>query len=133
MCAGVFSAWQPLLWTGAVLLGAAQAGANLGWNLGHNDFASVGRAQHYMGVHVTLTGLRGGVAPPLGVLAYMGLEASHAGAGEFALLLPLALTFIGLLGFVRMQRQVDAQEAGPQRAGANDERDQRTGTDGGTP
>jgi len=72
MCAGVFSAWLPLLWLGAVLLGAAQAGANLGWNLGHNDFASVGRAQHYMGVHVTLTGLRGGVAPPIGVLAYMG-------------------------------------------------------------
>ena len=111
MCAGVFSAWQPLLWTGAVLLGAAQAGANLGWNLGHNDFASVGRAQHYMGVHVTLTGLRGGVAPPLGVLAYMGLEASRAGAGEFALLLPLALTFVGLLGFKRMQRRADAQEA----------------------
>jgi hypothetical protein len=133
MCAGVFSAWQPLLWTGAVLLGAAQAGANLGWNLGHNDFASVGRAQHYMGVHVTLTGLRGGVAPPLGVLAYMGLEASHAGAGEFALLLPLALTFIGLLGFNRMRRRGDALQAAPQRAGTRDERDQRTGTAGGTP
>jgi Major Facilitator Superfamily len=125
MCAGVFSAWQPLLWVGAVLLGAAQAGANLGWNLGHNDFASVGRAQHYMGVHVTLTGLRGGVAPPLGVLAYMGLEASHAGAGEFALLLPLVLTFLGLLGFNRMRRRVDAQETTP--------RSQRTGTAGGTP
>src|SRR5256885_7362905 len=74
MCLGVFSGTQALLWVGAVLLGAAQAGANLGWNLGHNDFASIGRAQHYMGVHVTLTGLRGGVAPPIGVLAYMGLE-----------------------------------------------------------
>jgi hypothetical protein len=125
LCAGVFSAWQPLLWVGAVLLGAAQAGANLGWNLGHNDFASVGRAQHYMGVHVTLTGLRGGVAPPLGVLAYMGLEASHAGAGEFALLLPLALTFVGLLGFNRMRRRADAQQAAPPR--------QRTGTAGETP
>jgi hypothetical protein len=63
LAAGVFAASLPVLWIGAVLLGAAQAGANLGWNLGHNDFASVGRAQHYMGVHVTLTGLRGGVAP----------------------------------------------------------------------
>ena len=111
MCAGVFSAWQPLLWVGAVLLGAAQAGANLGWNLGHNDFASVGRAQHYMGVHVTLTGVRGGVAPPLGVLLYMGLEASHPGAGEFALLLPLAMTLAGALGFNRMRRQADAQQS----------------------
>jgi MFS transporter len=120
MCAGVFSAWQPLLWFGAVLLGAAQAGANLGWNLGHNDFASVGRAQHYMGVHVTLTGLRGGVAPPLGVLAYMGLEASHPGAGEFALLLPLAMTLAGALGFNRMWRRADAQQAAPRVAGATD-------------
>ena len=117
MCAGVFSAWLPLLWLGAVLLGAAQAGANLGWNLGHNDFASVGRAQHYMGVHVTLTGLRGGVAPPIGVLAYMGLEASHPGAGEFALLLPLAMTLAGALGFNRMRRRADAQEAAARVAG----------------
>jgi hypothetical protein len=103
MCAGVFSRSLPLLWIGAVLLGAAQAGANLGWNLGHNDFASIGRAQHYMGVHVTLTGLRGGVAPPIGVLAYMGLEGMHRGAGQFALLLPLAMTAAGALGFNRMR------------------------------
>jgi len=103
MCLGVFSGTRPLLWVGAVLLGAAQAGANLGWNLGHNDFASIGRAQHYMGVHVTLTGLRGGVAPPLGVLAYMGLEWWHPGAGEFALLLPLAMTAAGAVGFYRMR------------------------------
>jgi hypothetical protein len=103
MCAGVFSRSLPLLWIGAVLLGAAQAGANLGWNLGHNDFASIGRAQHYMGVHVTLTGVRGGVAPPIGVLAYMGLEGMHRGAGQFALLLPLAMTAAGALGFNRMR------------------------------
>lgn len=103
LCVGVFSASLLVLWVGAVLLGAAQAGANLGWNLGHNDFASVGRAQHYMGVHVTLTGLRGGLAPPLGVLGYMGLEGWHRGAGQFALLLPLAMTAAGALGFNRMR------------------------------
>jgi MFS family permease len=103
MCAGVFSRSLPLLWIGAVLLGAAQSGANLGWNLGHNDFASLGRAQHYMGVHVTLTGVRGGVAPPIGVLVYMGLEWVHRGAGEFALLLPLAMTAAGAMGFNRMR------------------------------
>jgi len=106
MCLGVFSSSRTLLWVGAVLLGAAQAGANLGWNLGHNDFASLGRAQHYMGVHVTLTGLRGGVAPPLGVLAYMGLERWRPGAGEYALLLPLVMTAVGALGFNRMQSEL---------------------------
>jgi hypothetical protein len=68
-----------------------------------------------MGVHVTLTGLRGGVAPPIGVLAYMGLEAIHPGAGEFALLLPLAMTLAGALGFNSMRRRAEAQQA-PQRA-----------------
>jgi hypothetical protein len=100
---GVFTRSGLLLWSGAVLLGAAQAGANLGWNLGHNDFASIGRAQHYMGVHVTLTGLRGGFAPPLGVIAYMALEHWHAGLGKYALLLPVALTGAGALGFNRMR------------------------------
>jgi len=102
MCLGVFAGQLWVLWIGAVLLGAAQAGANLGWNLGHNDFAAIGRAQHYMGVHVTLTGLRGGVAPPLGVLAYSLLEGWQRGAGEYALLLPLALTAAGAIGFRRM-------------------------------
>ncbi len=68
ICLGTFGGWLPVLWVGSIVLGAAYAGANLGWNLGHNDFASLGRAQHYMGVHVTLTGVRGAVAPPLGVL-----------------------------------------------------------------
>ncbi len=108
MCLGVFTAGLPLLWLGAGLLGSAQAGANLGWNLGHNDFASIGRAQHYMGVHVTLTGVRGGLAPPLGVLAYMGLEEWHRGAGDYALLLPLVMTAAGTLGFNRMRHALGA-------------------------
>jgi Major Facilitator Superfamily len=102
MCIGVFAGSITALWVGAVLLGAAQAGANLGWNLGHNDFASVGQAQHYMGVHVTLTGVRGGLAPPAGVLVYMGLEAWRRGSGELALLLPLAMTAAGAFGFRHM-------------------------------
>ena len=69
----------PLLWVGAVVLAFAYAGSNLGWNLGHNDFASVGRAQHYMGVHVTLTGVRGAIGPPAGILIYQWLEAAQPG------------------------------------------------------
>jgi hypothetical protein len=109
MCLGVFTGSLTVLWIGAVLLGAAQAGANLGWNLGHNDFASVGQAQHYMGVHVTLTGLRGGVAPPVGVLVYMALEAWRAGAGEFSLLVPLAMTAAGAFGFRHMSVALEAR------------------------
>ena len=35
----MFSGFTPLLWLAALLFGIATAGANLGWNLGHNDFA----------------------------------------------------------------------------------------------
>jgi MFS family permease len=93
----------PLLWIAAVFFGIATAGANLGWNLGHNDFASLGKVQQYMGVNVTLTGMRGLLAPPAGVLLYGWLEKQHPGAGRFALALPIALTLTGAIGFNRMK------------------------------
>jgi hypothetical protein len=99
----VFTRAMPLLWVGALFLGAASAGANLGWNLGHSDFASLGRMQQYMGVNVTLTGMRGLVAPPAGVLVYEGLERVAVGAGRYALLLPLLMTLLGAYGFNRMK------------------------------
>jgi len=92
-----------LLWPGSVLLGVSYAGANLGWNLGHNDFATLGRAQHYMGVHVTLTGVRGLIAPPLGMLCYEWLEAMHHGLGLVTLAIPFAMVTAGALAFVRMR------------------------------
>jgi hypothetical protein len=116
MCVGVFSGSLAVLWIGAVLLGAAQAGSNLGWNLGHNDFASVGQAQHYMGVHVTLTGVRGGLAPPAGVLVYMLMEAWRPGAGQLSVLLPLAMTAAGAFGFRHMS--VTLEEQHEEKSGA---------------
>ena len=86
-----------------MLFGIATAGANLGWNLAHNDFASLGRVQHYMGVNVTLTGMRGLIAPPLGAIVYTLLERHSPGAGRYALLLPLGLTLAGAIGFNRMK------------------------------
>lgn len=99
----VFTGFTPLLWLAALLFGIATAGANLGWNLGHNDFASLGKVQQYMGVNVTLTGMRGLVAPPAGVLVYSLLERAHPGTGRYALLLPMAMTLAGAIGFKRMQ------------------------------
>jgi hypothetical protein len=103
--------WLPslvLLWVGAVMLAAAYAGANLGWNLGHNDFASVGRAQHYMGVHVTLTGVRGAIGPPLGIIIYQWLESLRPGMGIYSLVMPLALVIAGAMGFSHMRRAMRA-------------------------
>jgi hypothetical protein len=98
--------WIPLLWLGAFLVGVSYAGANLGWNLGHNDFAALGRAQHYMGVHVTLTGVRGAIAPPVGILIYQALEYFGRGWGRWSLVLPVLLTMLGAYGFTRMRAQM---------------------------
>ena len=42
-------------------------------------------------------------APPAGVLAYSLLERAHPGTGRYALLLPMAMTLAGAIGFKRMQ------------------------------
>jgi hypothetical protein len=68
---------------GRVLLGFARGGGSLAWNLGHNDFAAPDSVALYMGIHVTLTGVRGAIAPFLGMLLYVGWS-------------PLALPLIGL-------------------------------------
>jgi hypothetical protein len=112
-----FGTWLhnlPMLWTGAVVLAFAYAGSNLGWNLGHNDFASVGRAQHYMGVQVTLTGVRGAIGPPAGILIYQWLESIRTGAGMYSLVLPLVFVTVGAAGFSHMRRVM--------RAGSSDNR-----------
>jgi hypothetical protein len=56
---------------------AAFAGGKLGWNLGHNDFASDDQSTLYMGIHVTLTGVRGLIAPLAGVASTSTLRASN--------------------------------------------------------
>jgi hypothetical protein len=99
-----------LLWAGALLLAVAYAGSNLGWNLGHNDFASVGRAQHYMGVHVTLTGVRGAIAPPAGIVIYQWLESLRPGSGMYSLLLPVAFVTAGAMGFSHMRRAMRVKD-----------------------
>jgi hypothetical protein len=82
-----------------VLVGASNAGGNLAWNLGHNDFAPAEKAGEYMGVHVMLTGLRGCIAPFLGSWLYL---VPWIGRGIFGLSALVCLA--ALIGFVRMAR-----------------------------
>jgi len=110
LCLGTWLHNLSVIWVGAVVLAFAYAGSNLGWNLGHNDFASVGRAQHYMGVHVTLTGVRGAIGPPAGILIYQWLEAARPGAGVYSLALPLIFVIIGAAGFSHMRRVMHASK-----------------------
>ncbi|MGK7296706.1 MAG: MFS transporter [Candidatus Wenzhouxiangella sp. M2_3B_020] len=89
---------------GALVLGGAFAGGRLGWNLGHNDFASDAHSTLYMSIHVTLTGVRGLIAPLVGVGLYQWLESISAGYGRFVLLFPFTLTLAGALTFVTLAR-----------------------------
>ncbi len=93
-----------LLVPGALLMGVSTAAGSLGWTLGHNEFAPRGEETRYMALHVTLTGMRGLVAPPLTVGLYYALELLHPHAGPGALLVPLALIAGGARRFQHMHR-----------------------------
>ena len=80
-------------------VGVSNAAGNLAWNLGHNDFAPPERAAEYMGVHVMLTGLRGFIAPFLGVWLYASL-----GMGPWVFGLSALMCFVALLGFWAMAK-----------------------------
>lgn len=126
----VFAFAQALLWLGAigqslvllalarVVNGAARSGGGLAWNIGHNDFAPSARAGLYMGVHVTLTGIRGAIAPFLGMALYLGWSArplpfteltlpAWAGLGDTLLILSAALSSVAALGFRSLKRRIE--------------------------
>lgn len=102
---------------GRVVFGVARGGGNLAWTLGHNDFAHPERAGLYMGVHATLTGLRGLFAPFLGMLLYLGaapralpfgLELPAVPAlGGWMMVLAAGLALWATLGFARLQREIE--------------------------
>ncbi len=105
-----------LVGAGRVLSGIARGGGSLAWSLGHNDFAAPDRVTLYMGIHVTLTGVRGAIAPFLGMLLYVGwveralpgLGASlpgFGGIGAQVFLVSAALSVMATLGFNALARE----------------------------
>ena len=67
---------ESLVWlvVARTIMGIARGGGSLAWQLGHNDFARQDQLGAYMGLHVTLTGVRGAIAPFLGILLYAGWQ-----------------------------------------------------------
>ncbi|MBC7772926.1 MAG: MFS transporter [Pyrinomonadaceae bacterium] len=101
----------PLMYFASVLLGIAYAGGTLAWNLGHLDFAPPHQASQYMGVHVTLNGVRGLLAPLLAVtlfelLGTRGMSPESASASVFAVSVALCIT--GAIGFVWLSHSMGA-------------------------
>ena len=112
---------QLLLWIGALLgslwwigasrlvLGFARGGGSLAWQLGHNDFADQKALSAYMGIHVTLTGVRGAIMPFLGMLLYVGVL-NLPGIGAALFLIAAGLSTLSWWGFRRLHR--DMSQAG---------------------
>lgn len=101
-----------LLYLAAVIKGIAFGGGALAWTLGHLDFAPAERASQYMGVHVTLTGVRGLIAPLLGIGLYDTFERLHPGSGSYAFVVAIVIITAGALGFVVLGQVVKGRSGG---------------------
>ncbi len=105
-----------LWWLAAsrLVLGVARGGGALAWQLGHNDFAEAQSLSAYMGVHVTLTGIRGATMPFLGMLLYLGIDGyglalPKLGSGLFVL--AAALSGLSWWGFRRLHQHMGGSRA----------------------
>ncbi len=115
---------QVILWIGALMgslwlialsrlvLGIARGGGALAWQIGHNDFADQQALSAYMGIHVTLTGVRGATMPFLGMLLYVGFGnvaggvSGQGGIGVHLFALAAVLSTIAWWGFRRLHRRM---------------------------
>jgi MFS family permease len=107
MTVGAITHRIELFFASSVVLGIANGGGVLAWNLGHHDFAPPHRDAQYMAVHVTLTGIRGLIAPFLAVGLYESFDARSSGAGVWVFAVCFALNFAGALGFVALNRSME--------------------------
>ncbi len=102
-----------LMFLARFVLGIGFGGGMLAWNLGHHDFATRETAGIYMGIHATLTGVRGAIGPFVGVLLYSGasivigtstVALPPLGAYTFALF--AAASAVGAMMFARLYRDI---------------------------
>ncbi len=109
-----WGAWTfSLVWlaVGRVITGIVGGGGNLAWQLGHNDFAPRDQLSTYMGIHVTLTGVRGAFAPFLGMALYLGWDAQgyvpgSSGLSAWLFLVSAALGVMAWHGFDKLRKDV---------------------------
>ena len=112
MCGGAISLSLFWLAVGRFLTSLVNAGGTLAWQLGHNDFAPKEQLSAYMGVHVTLTGVRGAIAPFVGMALYLGWDAKghvpgSTGLGVWLFLLSALLGSVAWRGFTRLKQDME--------------------------
>ena len=111
---GAIYAGLGTLAVGRVIQGLARGGGMIAWQLGHNDFASRRMVAVYMGIHLTLTGVRGAVFPFVGMLLFAGWPAidlaglhidAWKGIGPYTFVIAVVMGTIGAVGFYTMARR----------------------------
>ena len=116
MAWGAFTFSLVWLVVGRILAGVVSAGGSLAWQLGHNDFAPKEQLSAYMAVHVTLTGLRGAIAPFLGMALYLGWGAggplpAFGGMGAGLFVLAALGMVVAWRGFHLLHKDIQASAA----------------------
>jgi hypothetical protein len=110
----LIAAWLgslPLLICSRVFSGIGIAFGQVAWHVGHVHFAPRELVGHYMGLHVTATGVRGLIAPFLGMALFAGVTlpgwmgGGHwEGIGAWVFAIAMAGQLFGCVGFWRMHR-----------------------------
>ena len=67
---GVYWHSMEILLISRVISGVAMGIGRLNWRLGHMEFAPPEKDSLYMGAHISLTGLRGIIAPFVGIYLF---------------------------------------------------------------
>jgi len=121
---GAVLASVPVLILPRVLQGIARGGGALAWNLGHNDFASRQQVATYMGIHVTLTGIRGVMVPFIAMALVRGWPTlggrdsgswipgipGFAGIGPHVFAVTTGFAIVAMIGFYTLQRAIERYE-----------------------
>lgn len=94
-----------IVYIGYIIFGLGMSGIHIAWSLGPIVFAGNRDASTYLGVHVTLTGLRGSIAPMLGAIGLnvFGYTAVFTVAAIFFLL--------GTTGMLHLSMKLNRQSA----------------------
>ncbi|MEM1108206.1 MAG: MFS transporter [Planctomycetota bacterium] len=113
--------WVGWFFIPMLLRGVMQGGGMIAWQLGHNDFADKRLAALYMGIHQTLTGVRGAFAPFVGVWLLAGWEGFSwwggevppwEGIGPQVFIITTGFAVVAWLGFWSLSQKLEAQGAG---------------------
>lgn len=100
-----------------IATGVNRGGGVLAWNLGHNDFADRRLVSLYMGIHLTLTGIRGALGPFVAMMLYLGWSnealawlgltvPSFDGIHQHVFLVTAGMAMLTTLGFFHLKTKL---------------------------